>query len=251
MKRLSNHGQIRTLALIAGVLTLTGGSIAVADGEGDPLRGGARNPGNSQTQAYSVETEVIADNATYGTRQSNKRNGDGGGAIYGCRSLPGREPCLRATNLNTGRAFEFETNGKEGGLIALGDPSGAPLTTNATGVATGFNADRVDGKDASDLASAGDIAFAAVAANGTLGAERGATAAVIADEDANTYTVTFERAVGACSYSVTDTSGSADPDVAFAAHAGTADTTVTVDQQDDTGGGTTETAVPFHLQVVC
>jgi hypothetical protein len=58
-------------------------------------------------------------------------------------------------------------DGKEGGRIQVGDTTGAPLTTNATGVATGLNADKVDGKDATDFAAAGDLLFAPVAADGT------------------------------------------------------------------------------------
>ena len=105
--------------------------------------------------ALNTETEIIADTTTYGTRQSNKKDGDGGGAIYGCRSNPGNEPCIRANNLKGGRSFEFVTIGKEGGRIEVGgDKTGAPLTTNATGVATGFNADKVDGKEAADFAPA-------------------------------------------------------------------------------------------------
>ena len=110
--------------------------------------------------ALNTETEIIANTTTYGTRQSNKRDGDGGGAIYGCRSNPGNEPCIRANNLKGGRAFEFVTIGKEGGRIEVGgDKTGAPLTTNATGVATGFNADKVDGKEAADFAPATGLAL--------------------------------------------------------------------------------------------
>ena len=60
---------------------------------------------------------MISSTKTYGTRQSNIRDGNGGGAIYGCRSKPGREPCIRSNNLKNGRAFEFETDGDEGGRI--------------------------------------------------------------------------------------------------------------------------------------
>ena len=57
---------------------------------------GKRNPSNNPSLALSTETEIIANNSTYGTRQSNKKDGDGGGAIYGCRSSLGNEPCVRA-----------------------------------------------------------------------------------------------------------------------------------------------------------
>jgi hypothetical protein len=49
-----------------------------------------------------------------------------------------------------GRAFEFAFGGPVGGLIERGDGA-APFVTNATGVATGLNADRVDGREGTDL----------------------------------------------------------------------------------------------------
>ena len=109
-------------------------------------------------KAYTKETEIIANVGTYGTRQSNKSN-NGGGAVYGCRSAAGgtpkgNEPCVRASNLADGRAFEFNANGgTEVGAIT-GPAAAAPFTTTATGVATGLNADKVDGKDATDAAGA-------------------------------------------------------------------------------------------------
>ncbi len=115
---------------------------------GDVLREGKRNPGNGSA---GRETELISSSKTYGTRQSNVRAGNGGGAIYGCRSKPGREPCMRSNNLQEGRAFEFETDGSEAGRIETKNDTGRPFTTNATGIATGLNADRVDGLHAAKI----------------------------------------------------------------------------------------------------
>src|SRR6476659_2986160 len=144
-------------AIVCSIILAIGiPSVAMGFGEGRSLLLGKRNPSSNANLALNSETEIIADTPTYGTRQSNKRNGDGGGAIYGCRSNPGNEPCVRANNLKGGRAFEFATVGKEAGRIETGDTNGAPFTTNATGVATGLNADKVDGKDGSDLAAASD-----------------------------------------------------------------------------------------------
>src|ERR1700754_4753969 len=131
---------------------------AAAISAGDPLRAEVRNGTTAK------ETEIIGDfNATTGskggyvTRQSNTQGGAkaGGGAIYGCRgaaggTASGSAPCLRATNLAAGYAFEFSSAGGVAGLIAVGDgktpsPSARPFTTNANGVATGLNADQVDG----------------------------------------------------------------------------------------------------------
>src|SRR5215213_1301255 len=175
--------------IFVGALVLAIGipSAAIGFGEGRTMLLGKRNPSPSASRALNSETEIIASNGTYGTRQSNKRNGDGGGAIYGCRSDTGREPCIRANNLKGGRAFEFDTVGKEAGRIETGDVNGAPLTTNATGVATGFNADKVDGREAADFAAAADVSAlsaallaAQVSQAGTLGANgRGAVSSSV------------------------------------------------------------------------
>ena len=195
----------RTLRyILVGALALAIGipSVAVGFGEGRSLLLGKRNPSPNSSRALNSETEIIASNGSYGTRQSNKRNGDGGGAIYGCRSDTGREPCIRSNNLKTGRAFEFQTAGKEGGRIQTGDATGAPFTTNATGVATGLNADKVDGKDGADIANAGDFLSARVAANGALAGGRGATAAAV-ETAPDTYRVTFGRDVSNCTFTAT------------------------------------------------
>jgi hypothetical protein len=240
----------RTLRyILVGALALAIGipSVAVGFGEGRSLLLGKRNPGSHR--ALSTETQIIASNGSYGTRQSNKKDGDGGGAIYGCRSNPGSEPCIRSNNLKGGRAFEFATRGKEGGRIETGDTSGAPLTTNATGVATGFNADKLDGRDGSDLASAGDLLFAAVNADGTLAAGGPeATASARTDATAQTYTVTFNRDVSKCSATANVVGNSAD--FSLGVEPGPAANQVRVDQRNaDAPGG--NDGRPFHLQVIC
>ena len=139
---------------------------AAAINRGDPLRAEVRNGTTSR------ETEIVGDIAAstgpkggYVTRQSNIDSGAnaGGGAIYGCRgaaggTAAGSAPCLRASNLAAGLAFEFSTHGAVGGLISVGNPAvtnsaARPFTTNATAVATGLNADRVDGLDAAQVAA--------------------------------------------------------------------------------------------------
>src|SRR5262245_59097445 len=201
MRKLSFSG--RAAVATALILAIGVPATALGFGEGRNLLLGKRNPSRA---GLSSETQTIADNTTYGTRQSNLRDGDGGGAIYGCRSNPGNEPCIRANNLKTGRAFEFATRGNEGGRIQTGNAAGAPFTTNATGVATGLNADRVDGKEATDFAAATDLKalsdgllFAVVSDTGALGNQRGA---VSSSKDATNpvYTVKFNRDVSKCSF---------------------------------------------------
>lgn len=141
----------------AAVLALFVSPFAVAT-TGSVLREGKRNPSSGSA---TRETQFISRTKTYGTRQSNIRDGNGGGAVYGCRASAGREPCIRSNNLKTGRAFEFETNGAEGGRIEADAANARPFSTNATGVATGLNSDRVDGLDG------GRIDFRAAAGTAT------------------------------------------------------------------------------------
>ncbi|HEX2087965.1 MAG TPA: hypothetical protein VHF89_19920 [Solirubrobacteraceae bacterium] len=263
--------QIRGALLALALLVVVGAPFAVAAGEGRPLEGGVRNPGFDESLELTRETEIIADTSTYGTRQSNKSD-NGGGAIYGCRSGQGgtparNEPCIRSNNLSTGLSFEFASGGTLAGTITtrVAGDGARPLTTNATGVATGLNADEVDGRSADDFlardgkatdadrldgrdsdsfASAGDLAFAAVTSDArTTG--RGVTGATLADST-NTFTVTFDRDVSKCSYTATE-SGDAASGVTFAVSPAPGDArSVRVDEDNDGAA-----AVPFHLQVVC
>ncbi len=237
MRGMKNGRYIVATALI---LVLGIPALAVGFGEGRNLIAGKRNP---SSRALSAETEIISSNGTYSTRQSNLRNGDGGGAIYGCRSNPGSEPCIRANNLKGGRAFEFSTTGNQAGQITTGNPSGAPFVTNATGVATGLNADKVDGQDAAAFAAANRFAFAAVTEAGGLAAGSGATAANRVAEGANfLYTVTFNRDVSACS--ATASALGAASDFGFGVQPGSGASANTVQVRATNARG-------FHLQVIC
>ncbi len=142
----------------AGVLVLCGAPLAGAR-TGDNLREGVRNG------TTSGETEIIADIRTstgakggFAMRMSNLSS-TGGGFVNGCRAsaAAASKPCYRASNLSDGRAFEFNTNnGPVAGTITAGTGGDAkkPFTTNATGVATGLNADRVDSLDAAQIIAA-------------------------------------------------------------------------------------------------
>jgi hypothetical protein len=231
-------------------------SVAMGFGEGRNLLLGKRNPSSNANLALNTETEIIANTNTYGTRQSNKKDGDGGGAIYGCRSNPGNEPCIRSNNLKGGRAFEFVTIGKEGGRIEIGgDKTGAPFTTNATGVATGLNSDKLDGKEAADFAPATSLTFAAISDDGT-GAPTAAgptspTVTLSTTGDNAVYTVDLKRDVSKCSFTASPV-GSASP-----VAAGVSTVPGQVNQVAVNWGGSEITPTPqarrgsFHLQVIC
>jgi hypothetical protein len=220
---------------------------AGAFGEGNGLRGGSRNPSPDARRAYTKETEIIANVNTYGTRQSNKST-NGGGAVYGCRSAAGgtpkgNEPCVRASNLADGRAFEFNANGgTEVGAIT-GPATAAPFTTTAKGVATGLNADQVDGKSADEITAAAQAKFATVTgATGALGDKRGATAS--SRSAAGVYSVDFDADVSKCARTVSVTGDAA----------GVATTTAT--DADTVAVHTFDLAgIPedhsFHLVVTC
>lgn len=162
LRSLRSGGSGPWALLSAIVLALMIAPLAVGAGEGDPIEGGERNPSANQTERLNQETEIIAatDLDTYGTRQSN--TGEGGGAIYGCRSTltsanvldpKANTPCVRVNNLNDGLAFQFRSGGALGGTIEVGDGGDGtrPFVTNATGVANGLNADRVDNLNADQI----------------------------------------------------------------------------------------------------
>jgi hypothetical protein len=124
-------------------------AVSAGNSRGEPVQIQIRNRSRGETGLVTVSDG-------YSMRLSNKSVGDGGGAIYGCRSAPGREMCVTGDNLNTGQAFFFRSRkGTQGGTITVanGGANTKPFTTNATGVATGLNADEVDGVSATQILS--------------------------------------------------------------------------------------------------
>ena len=258
--RFRNSGNGPWLFASVVVVAIAVSGSAFAFGEGRPILGGKRNPSTNASRAFTSETQIIANNSTYGTRQSNKSD-NGGGAIYGCRSGEGgsgkgNEPCIRANNLAKGLAFEFASAGTTGGAITVGNGGDTtkPFTTNATGVADGLNADRVDGKNAADVVSDAQAQnrFAQVSATGTLGASRGVASATRDSE--GTYTVVFSDDVSKCGITVSESSFDANNGAA-AFEIGSGGKNVHVKTRSGGGtDGTGPTAVadePFHIVAVC
>ncbi len=264
----------RRAAVLAGVaIAVLAAPIAIAG----TIQGGQRNPGGSSL-AYSQSTQIIGSLSGYAARVSNY--GTGGAVIDGCRGVTGGPACVEVDNLKTGQAFDFLSSGSVGGTIHLANPNGAPFTTNATGVATGLNANYLQGKAASaflgataqaaDSAKLGGVPassyvqtsqlssqvssqlggyaqtsqllFAVVSQNGSLGANRGATAS--AATNSTSYTVTFSANVSRCSY----TASPAGPALTSGA-IGVASDAANPDIVDVNAPA----ALPqgFHLQVIC
>jgi hypothetical protein len=238
------------------VLALFVAPLASGSGEGKSVIGGKRNPSSNKSLTYKKETEILTSNGTYGTRQSNKRNGNGGGAIYGCRSAPGNEPCIRANNLEKGRAFEFQaTSGSEGGFIEVGSGSpnsgAVPFNTNAAGRVANLNADRVDDLNADEIVAKARAStlWAVVNGAGALTRQSGATAS--SHLALGEYEVAFGRDVTACAYAATlgsgDTTEAPAGEIGASQRAGNANA-VSVVTRDSAG---VKADAPFHLTVNC
>ena len=232
------RGQGKWALLCSVALGLIISPFAIA-GDGDVMRVGA---GNSSDTA---ETRIIGQNVpTYATRQSNNKEGDGGSATYGCRSSIANEPCLSVRSLRTARAFDFRSRGNEGGRILVdGDQTNPdnnrPFSTNATGVATGLNADEVDGRSADSLVAR----FAAVNANGTLAGGSGAASS--SRLALGTYDVNFTAPVSGCAYTATITQYINSGAAAVQPQVGN---TIRVRTRD---GASAIADRPFHLVVNC
>ncbi len=250
------HKAVYALASVV-VTALVISPFAFATGEGTPVKGGSRNPSPNPSLAYKSETQIIASNSTYGTRQSNK--GTGGGAIYGCRAPVGGPPCLRGANLTAGEAFQFATSGATGGEItAAGGDNAKPFTTNATGVATGLNADRVDSLHASDIVAAARVLspFAQVAADGTLGNAKGVASSAAGNTSssiAGNYTVVFSQDVSKCAITATESTINDAGAVGVQTQPDGKTVFVRTRHGGDVGGGgaTDVAAQPFNIVAEC
>jgi hypothetical protein len=266
----------RSVVLATGLLVLGISPFAIAR-TGANLREGVRNgTATRETQIISNVGATTAVTGGYSTRQSNL-SASGGGAVYGCRSGAGgsaatptpQNPCLRANNLAKGFAFEFNaSNGDVGGLISVGTGGDAkkPFTTNATGVATGLNADQVDnldaaqiialaraktgldadtvdGKDSTDL----QAKFAQVAGDGTAATTRGVPTGGVTRASAGVYAVTFTGDQSKCAVSATRTDVL--PGEISASPATAAGNTVVAVRTASSAGAPEDH--PFHLTVSC
>ena len=242
----------RLAAAIAAATILAVGISSVAGGAvGDNVRIGKRN-------AASGTTAIVGFTSGFATRQSNGNNGSGGAASYGCRAQAGDKPCLYVINHNNGEVFRFRSKGGvTAGRIDVVPPSGrtandvAPFTTNANGVATGLNADEVDGQSADELKPL----FAAVNADGTVARNRGlAQSGAVQRTGEGTYTVTFGSDVSACAYTATQTTTTDAGATGVAPVTGNANALQVVTRAGGGADGTQPTAPadrPFHLVVNC
>jgi len=268
----------RSVVAATGVLVICITPFAAAR-TGSDLREGLRNgTATKETQIIGNLRSMTTTTGGYVTRQSNLST-DGGGAIYGCRSKAGgsaatpkpQNPCVRANNLSTGYAFEFNAaNGDVGGLISVGPGGDAkkPFTTNATGVATGLNADEVDGLDGAQLIAAArtktgldadtvdgkdsadlQARFAQVAADATAGQTRGVPTGGVTDlAGVGTYAVAFTGDLASCALSGTLTGTDAGQITVTPAAVASGTTTVTVRTFDGDGVAADR---PFHLVASC
>jgi hypothetical protein len=243
------------LALASAPVALAG---SLADAGGRPVLGGVENPSSG---GYYQTTQIWANNSSWGTRQSNL--GSGGSAIYGCRSLKGGLPCLDADNLKGGTAFTFITTGSTGGTIDVGSSTAAPFTTNGHGVATGLNANYLQGKQASEFQLAGQPAananelggqpassyvatgqllFADVVPGPVIQSTRGATSV---GQLETTYTVVFGTTnVSKCSYTASPQGAALAAGQLGVSTSSTSSSAVVVSAPSGFSGG-------FDLQVVC
>jgi hypothetical protein len=211
-----NALRTRHVLLATVVLAVMISPFAVA-ATGHVLRENVRNPtATSETQIVGRIAGTDNNTGGYTTRQSNLSD-TGGGAFYGCRAAakvqngPAVEPCVRANNLSTGLAFEFNTtHGDTAGTITVGGGGDAnkPFTTNATGVATGLNADRVDSKSADDIVTQAVNSasrFADVAADGKLDGGRGVTSVAVQGPATDAvYRVVFADDISKCALTATE-----------------------------------------------
>lgn len=224
------------------------------------LRGGIHNPPHS---SFSRTTGLFAN--TNGWVMRMKNLGGGGGATLLCGAPAGGSACLEASNRSSGFAFQFASDGSTGGTILLKNASGAPFTTNAHGVASGLNANYLEGKQASEFqlaskpaakaedaeklggqpASAyamGQLLFADVSAEGKVVSTRGASTI---SKSGTTYTLTFGATdVSRCSYTASPLGKAlSEGQIGVAPVSGKAsEVEVSLPAKDEAG---------FDLQVIC
>lgn len=224
------------------------------------LRGGIHNPPHS---SFSNTTGLFGNTTNWVMRTNNL--GGGGAATMLCGTHTGVPACLEASNRSTGFAFQFSSSGSTGGTILLKNAAGAPFTTNAHGVASGLNANylqgkqasefqlaskpaanaedsaKLGGKPASEYATMGQLLFARVGPEGAIVATRGATAVA---KSGSTYTITFGSTdVSKCSYTASPLGVPGEGQIGVAPVTGNVSEVAVSLPVKDIGG--------FDVQVIC
>jgi hypothetical protein len=276
---LGSAPRTRSVVAATGLLVICVAPFASAR-TGGPLREGVRNGTTTrETQVISNIGSTNAPTGGYSTRQSNLST-SGGGAVYGCRSKLGgsaatptpQNPCVRANNLSTGFAFEF--NASDGPIVGLisagtGGDTKKPFVTNATGVATGLNADRVDGLDAAGIIAAArtkagldadtldgkDVTdlqarFAQINDAGTAAETRGVTTNGIGDPSSSgVQNITFSGDLSKCALQATITGPTAGMITVSPTVAANKETTTVEVRTFNVAGTLTDRA--YHLSATC
>jgi hypothetical protein len=141
-----------------------------------------------------------------------------------------------ATRSDTAQSADSATTARTADSATTAQTAGS--AANADRAA---DADKLDGKDATEFAGAGELKFAVVNSAGTLVRQRGgAIAADIVNAAEHTYRVTFSSDVSGCAFTAAPT-GAASSNT-LAVEGGDDPKNVRVDADSATG---------FHLQVIC
>jgi hypothetical protein len=165
-------GSSLALALLVTPFAIGAANKPVNLGKRNPAKGAVKKP----TQLFA-KTKA----SKYTLQLTNTKAG--GAALANCKSALTAAPCVRAVNSAAGQAFQFQSATgtligviQSGSDFAVPNPNAKPFITNATGEATGFNSDKLDGLDAAQIiaaaqatapaGSAPSFAFARVDATG-------------------------------------------------------------------------------------
>ena len=156
-------------------------------------------------------------------------------------------------SVRTGRAFDFRSKGNAGGRILVfgrANPrANRPFTTNATAVATGLNADEVDGRSADAIQT--KTLIAAVRGNGGLDTARSRGVTTVAKLAGNgAYRVDFFGNISRCAYTATAVSNGNSG--AVSVQPADSNTINVVTRRGGSGATNTDPQDrPFHLVVTC
>ena len=173
--RMRNPGKY----LLAGCVVtsvLVAAPLALGAGEGRPLDGGARNPSQqlvAGVHAGDADHRQRLDLRHAPVQQVRRRRWSD--LRLSCDAARRRtRACARRTSPTARRSRSTSNGGNQVGSITSANKNAAPFTTNATGVATGLNADQVDGQSASQIQTAASTA--AVTSANKFAVINGATA---------------------------------------------------------------------------
>ena len=192
----------RAAVVCSLILAIGVPSVAMGFGEGRNLLLGKRNPSNNPASRSTPRPRSSPTPRRTAPASPTRRTATAAARSTAAARASATSPASAPPTSRAAARSSSPRSAPKAAASRSAAPTGAPFTTNATGVATGLNADQVDGKEAADFAPATDVTALARACSTPRSpaadappapTSRGAVSATTGARNDDVYTVKFNK----------------------------------------------------------